>query len=306
MDMPMSKPLDWVRIGIAIVGGDKREAEIARLAALAGVKVKVHGFPVPPAAIAGVEATERPDQAMAGVRFALFPMAGMKDGLLYAPHAAKPIRPDAQMLSGMAPKAHIILGHADAELKSAAAQRGIVLHEREHDRELRLSRAPSVVEGALSVIIQNTEISIHRAQVLVFGYGPIGALLGRALDGLGARVTIAARNPQQRAAAIAYGLEAVPLDGADAIAPDLDMVVNTVPHRIVERGFLAKLRAGSLVLDLASPPGGIDLDAAKSLGHRALWARGLGSRAPLTVGRCQWEGARGLIERICLDASAAS
>ena len=50
----------------------------------------------------------------------------------------------------------------------------------------------------------------------------------------------------------------------------------------------------------------IDLDAAKSLGHRALWARGLGSRAPLTVGRCQWEGARGLIERICLDASAAS
>jgi dipicolinate synthase subunit A len=43
-------------------------------------------------------------------------------------------------------------------------------------------------------------------------------------------------------------------------------------------------------VDIAAPPGGVDLDLARSLGHRAWWARGMGRRAPVTVGRSQWTG----------------
>jgi dipicolinate synthase subunit A len=52
------------------------------------------------------------------------------------------------------------------------------------------------------------------------------------------------------------------------------------------------------VLDLAPPSGSVDLEAARDLGHTAIWARGLGSRAPVTVGASQWHGLRRRIDQI--------
>lgn len=76
------------------------------------------------------------------------------------------------------------------------------------------------------------------------------------------------------------------------------MLFSTVPHRVVDDEILGLLPAGSLVMDLAAPPGGIDLAAAERLGHRAVWARGLGRRAPITVGASQWSGIIRRIEEI--------
>ena len=56
-------------------------------------------------------------------------------------------------------------------------------------------------------------------------------------------------------------------------------------------------------MDLAAPPGGVDFDAAKRLGLKAIWGRGLGSRAPITVGASQWGGIRERIEKILLEES---
>ena len=48
----------------------------------------------------------------------------------------------------------------------------------------------------------------------------------------------------------------------------------------------------------SDPPGGIDFEAAQRLGLKAIWGRGLGSRAPITVGASQWSGIRARIEAI--------
>ena len=53
----------WGECVIAVVGGDKREQEIARLAAATGATVRGYGFPWPEAGIAGV--TPAPDAAAA-------------------------------------------------------------------------------------------------------------------------------------------------------------------------------------------------------------------------------------------------
>jgi len=76
------------------------------------------------------------------------------------------------------------------------------------------------------------------------------------------------------------------------------MVFSTVPARVVGREVLERLPRGSLVLDIAPPPHHADLDLAAELGHRAVWARGLGRRAPVTVGNSQWMGLRRRIEEI--------
>ena len=65
-----------------------------------------------------------------------------------------------------------------------------------------------------------------------------------------------------------------------------DLVFNTVPTPVLGVEELAALKEGALVIDLASRPGGVNLDAAAALGVRVIWALSLpGKVAPVTSGR---------------------
>jgi dipicolinate synthase subunit A len=278
-------------IRIAVVGGDEREQEIARLAAADRADVAAFGFPWPEGGIEGVRLAATVEEALRGARYALFPIPGIgADGSLFAPSAPAPIVPTAALLSQLEPGGHVILGAADERLRDAADAVGVTLHEYESDVELMLLRGPAIVEGALAAAIASTRVTIHGSSVCVVGHGTIGGLLARTLVLLGARVTVAARNPVQRAAALATGADAVPLETLPELAPRLAMLFSTVPARVVARPVLERLPPGALVMDLAAPPGGVDLDAARELGLVAVWARGLGRRAPVTVGASQWLG----------------
>lgn len=290
---------DWSDLVIAIVGGDEREQEIARLASATGATVRGYGFPWPESGIDGVDRSSDPAAALSGAHFALFPIPGIaEDGSLFAPESPAPIVPDDALLASMAPGATIVLGRSDARLRAAAASSGVRLAEYEDDQELMLLRAPAIIEGALQLAIEATDVTIHGAEVAVVGYGNIGSLLALTLVRLGARVTVVARNPAQRAHAAAVGAAAVPLEGLWQLAEGLKMLFSTVPSRVVGEEVLRRMTAPALVMDLAAPPGGVDLDLARELGHRAVWARGLGRRAPVTVGRGQWIGIRARIAAI--------
>ncbi len=278
-------------VTIAVVGGDEREQEIARLAAASGATVRAFGFPWPDGGIAGVDLAPSAGDAVEGAAYALFPIPGLgADGALFAPSAAGPILPDAALLGRLRPHATVILGTADAALRRCAGELGHRVVEYEADTELMLLRGPAIVEGALGVAIENTEITIHAAQVGVVGYGNIGRLLARTLVLLGAHVSVFARSPVQRADAYATGCRPRGLSELAAGARELEMLFSTVPAPVVDAGVLAALAPGALVMDLAAPPGGVDRAAAARLGVRTVWARGLGRRAPVTVGRSQWRG----------------
>ncbi|MDA0675631.1 MAG: dipicolinate synthase subunit DpsA [Proteobacteria bacterium] len=291
--------MKWEDRTIAIVAGDRREQEIARLAAATGAEVRAYGFPWPDEGIAGVTHAPSAAAALAGAEIALFPIPGIApDGALFAPLCEERIIPDRAMLSAMKPNPNIILGWPDAKLKALCEELKIAYHEYEADRDLMLLRGPAIVEGMLRVIIENTDITIHKANIVMVGYGTIGELAARTLVTLGAHVTVAARNPVQRAAAYAAGAETMVLSGLADIIADTDILVNSVPVQLVTRAMLEQMPKRALLVDLAAPPGGIDRDAAEALGLRFVWARGLGSRAPVTVGRSQWTGIRPRIEKI--------
>ena len=276
---------------IAVVGGDAREQEITRQAVAAGATVRCYGFPWPDEGITGAILSPSAADAMWDADCALFPIPGIADdGSLFAPAAARPIVPDADLLRRLAPGAVVILGRADPGLRSAAAEACVALSEYEDDTELMLLRGPAIVEGVLALAIGNTSVTVHAADVGVVGFGNIGGLLARSLVALGARVHVFARNPVQRAAAYAAGCTPHPLASLRDVAPSLQMLFSTVPAPVVDEPVLECLPPGSLVVDVAAPPGGVDLAAATALGHRALWARGMGQRAPVTVGRSQWSG----------------
>ena len=88
------------------------------------------------------------------------------------------------------------------------------------------------------------------------------------------------------------------------LMPKLDILISSVPVQIVDSTLLACLPPHALVVDVAAPPGGIDLAAAKARGLRQVWARGLGSRAPVTVGASQWSGIRDRIASLIAAGNA--
>lgn len=281
---------------IAVIGGDEREREIARLAAQTGATVRAYGFPWPEGGVEGVTLMDSAETAVDGADYILFPIPGQADdGALFAPESPTRIYPTEDLLSRMRPGGAIVLGWPNKELADTAGRLGIQLSEYEHDVELMLLRGPAIVEGALEAAIARTDVTIHNTDVLVVGHGNIGRLLARTLVLLGARVHLAARNPVQRADALSAGCVPHPLEDIPALAPHVRMVFSTVPSPVVNAETIALLPPKSLVMDLSAPPGGVDLEAAAEAGHEAVWARGLGRRAPITVGASQWSG---IIKRI--------
>src|SRR5580704_5492265 len=99
--------VDWRKLVIGMLGGDKREQEIARRAAATGAEVRAHGFPWPEPGIPGVQHLNDPAAVLKGARFALFPIPGISaGGALFAPAAPAPIVPERGMLAGMSARAH--------------------------------------------------------------------------------------------------------------------------------------------------------------------------------------------------------
>ncbi len=291
--------MNWESLVIAIVAGDRREQEIARCAAATGAEVRAFGFPWPDGGIAGVTRAASAAEALKGADYALLPIPGIApDGALFAPAHEGRIILSEDDLADMRQPASLILGWADPKLRAHTDALGIAVHEYEWDTALMLLRGPAIVEGLLKVLIDNTETTIHDARILMVGHGTIGALVCRTLIALGAHVDLAARNPVQRAAAYAAGARVHELERLPELAPEADIIISSVPARVLGREVLERVRPGTLLVDVAAPPGGYDRDAAEELGLRFIWARGLGSRAPVTVGRSQWSGIRARIEAI--------
>ncbi|MCB1385093.1 MAG: serine carboxypeptidase [Nitratireductor sp.] len=296
--------MNWDKTVIAVVAGDAREQEIARCAVRAGATVRAYGFPWPEGGIEGVYQASDAADALKGADIALFPIPGITaEGALFAPKCPEKIIPTREMLAGMNRPGHIILGWADANLKAHCEVLGITLHEYEWDVDLMLLRGPAIVEGVLKVIIENTDITIHKSNVMLVGQGTIGSLLTHTLIGLGAHVHVAARNAVQRAAAHAAGAEALTLEEMPAFLPRSDIVIGSVPKQLLGRDLLQQLPKHALLVDVAAPPGTIDRETAAELGLKTVWARGMGSRAPITVGRSQWSGISRRIEGILEQAS---
>jgi len=151
--------------------------------------------------------------------------------------------------------------------------------------EMAVLNAVPTAEGAVSILLQELPKTLKDSTVLIVGYGRIGKILSRMLNGFGTDVWVAARKFSDLAWIEAQGFKPVPVSQIDRYIGDMDAVVNTVPALVITKEILKKARTDCYLLDLASAPGGIDFEAARELKIKFNWALGLpGKVAPLTAG----------------------
>ena len=124
--------------------------------------------------------------------------------------------------------------------------------------------------------------TVNNSKCLVAGYGRIGRVLSDILSGLGADVTVSARNLRDIEFIKARGFHAV---FTNNLTGKYDIIFNTIPCMIFDSHTLAKVASNALVIDLASMPGGVDFNSAERLGIKAVHALSLpGKVAPKTSG----------------------
>lgn len=239
----------------AVVGGDARQAAAARALARAGYSV---GGP----------------EMIAVADYILLPLPL---------DAAR--TPLAELLRAARPGTLALGGMLSVEAKAIAAEAGVELVDYFAREELTIRNAIPTAEGCIGILLRESTRTLWGANILLLGFGPVGQALGARLAALGANVTVCARRAEQRALAESLGLRGAELARLAALAPAFDTVVNTIPAPVLTEPVLAALRPGSLIVDLASKPGGTDFAAAQRLGCKAIHALSLPAAcAPDTAG----------------------
>ncbi|MBQ9973369.1 MAG: dipicolinate synthase [Oscillospiraceae bacterium] len=262
---------------IWVAGGDRRQGYLAGLLARDGHRVSLYaleqGADLAPdctqcASPHGIDRAEV-------VIFPL-PLCSGPD-TLNAPlsHRTHPLRP---LLEQLGPRQQIFAGMVGPAWAEAFEQQGLTVHDYFAREELTVANAVATAEGAVQLAMEELPVTVQDLEVLVLGYGRVGKLTAQRFAALGARVSVAARSVEQLAWAQAAGLHALPLHAVDTLLGGCELIVNTVPAQVLTAPHLAAVRHDALIMDLASKPGGVDMDCALRLGLRVLPAPGLPGR----------------------------
>lgn len=257
---------------IALLGGDARQAALARLLVRDGHSVRTWGLANAPDAVELADA--------AGAARVILPTPLSRAGLLSGTEL-----PLSRLWPLLAPSQRIYAGGIRPSDSAAAAAHGLTLCDCFAREELSVRNAVPTAEGALEAAMSHLPVTLHGTPCLVVGFGRIGKLLAHRLHGMGAEVTVSARKRSDLAWIDAFGYRALRTDALNGRLGQFRVLFNTVPHRLFDAAALTQTTADCLLIELASVDG-FDAAAAQALGRTLVYARGLpGKTAPETAAR---------------------
>ncbi|MBE5821021.1 MAG: dipicolinate synthase subunit DpsA [Clostridiales bacterium] len=202
---------------------------------------------------------------------------------LNAPFSANTININ-DILIETKPNQLLICGRVDAKLQEMFHENSVRYIDILSREEFAVLNAISTSEGALQIAMEHTNCTLHNSEVLVLGFGRIGKILCKMLDGIGAKVYCEARKFSDLAWIKAYGYTPILLNDLEENIPKFNLFINTIPYIVFDKNKIDKMHEDAIFIDLASKPGGIDLDYAKEKQIKTILGLSLpGKVAPFTA-----------------------
>lgn len=269
----------------AIIGGDLRTIKLAVMLAKEQNQVYVYGLEKAEELknIKNIEQCESIKRAIQEVEIVIGPIPFSSNGkTINMPFSDKEIS-IREMMHVINAKV-LIAGGITPEVYEMANDEYIEIIDIMKREELAVLNTIATAEGTIQVAIENTNKIIHGSEILILGFGRIGKVLARKLAGLSAKVTCAARKDEDLAWIQAYGHKATNINSIGENLKLYDIIINTVPHIILNEERLKYIKKDCLLIDLASNPGGIDKKSVKDNKLKFVWALSLpGKVAPITT-----------------------
>lgn len=215
----------------------------------------------------------------------VLPLPFSRDGEnINAPFSEKPL--PLEIIAEYAQTGALVLSGGSSErLEKLCTENNLRLVNYFAGEELTLKNALLTAEGAVSLLISESETALFNSSAVITGYGRIAFYLARLLREFCCRVTIAARNPVQRERAILDGFCALPAALAGLAAESADFIINTVPAELFSADAFGRMRNTALYMELASKPAQPEKTYAEAAGIKHVMASGLpGKFSPKTAG----------------------
>ena len=265
---------------IAIVGGDLRIVKLSEMLLAEGAEV--YTYALEEAETEDIQKCETLEELVDVTDIILGPIPFSSNGTtINTPFSTKTV--NIEELFSLCEGKTVIAGGFRQEACALAEHHNVKLIDLLKREELSVLNAVSTAEGAIKIAIEETPKNLHGSNVLVLGFGRIGKILSHMLQGLGAKVACEARRHSDLAWIKAYGYDPVPLPELNENLERFDVIINTIPYMILDSDRLSLVRKDTLVMDLASNPGGVDRAAAKEQNINFVWALSLpGKIAPVT------------------------
>lgn len=167
-------------------------------------------------------------------------------------------------------------------MAKASKKQLITLFDRD---DLAIMNSIPTAEGTLQVAMEETDRTIHGSNVIVLGFGRVGISVAKLFSAVGAKVHVCARDSVSLARSIQMGLTPIKMEQLKQSIQSMNICINTIPHLMINQAILSTMDLETLIIDLASAPGGTDFETAKKKGMKALHTLGLpGKVAPKTAG----------------------
>ncbi len=191
-----------------------------------------------------------------------------------------------ELLSRLSPGAVIYCGIGSKRLRKMAENTHHSLKEIMEYDKVAIPNGVLTAEGTLEYIMEQSKFSLEDMYLAIFGFGRVGKACAQLFSKVGCRVTVFCRSEEDMQKGRDLGFDMRYYSGAAAVLPKIDVLVNTVPSVVVTEKEISLLKTESKIIDLASLPGGVDLDAAERYGIESVMLPGLpGKYAPISAGR---------------------
>lgn len=268
---------------VGILGGDKRLVYTGKYLCKEGFSVKAACFDKYPEKLDFFEDDIK--KTVQESKIILLPVPPIKDGNLNCVYGEKDVDFGKEIVPLLKDKT--VFTPMKEKLLTLYPQLSLSKLDDYGEREdFAVRNAMPTAEGALYVAMGNTEKTICSSKCLVCGCGRIGKVLAPMLKRLWASVWVSARKPEDIGWIEANGMNSLRTDGLEICQLDFDIIFNTVPHMVFDKKLLSRLDKKTLIIDLASVPGGVDFKASEELGIKAIHALSLpGKMSPDTAGK---------------------
>lgn len=259
----------------SIIGGDLRIKKLVEMLIEEGNEVYTYGI----SEINSKNLCGSIDELVSKAEILIGPIPFSKDNI----HIVSENNIEIEELTSKLNNKILIAGNIKTDICEKLKNKNVQIIDLLSNEELAVLNSISTAEGAIKVAIEKTDYILTGANCLILGFGRIGKVLAKMLNGIGANVYCEARREADLAWIKAYGYNGIHLKKLKENLNRFDIIFNTIPNIILDDQNLMNIKENALIIELASLPGGVDKEALKKYNINYELALGIpGKIAPTT------------------------
>lgn len=160
----------------------------------------------------------------------------------------------------------IIIGGFDKNSQETLKNMNLNFKNILKDEKFTLVNAIITAEGTIEKLIHESEESLFELKVCITGYGRVSKALARRLKPL-CKELVVYNNPSINFVyAQIDNIKVGNIEYFKDEGKNFNIIINTIPSLIIDKKVLDTLDKNTLIMDLASLPGGVDFEYAKEKG----------------------------------------